>query len=158
MFLKNIKIKKMLLAASEGPASACNCASKYWRWSLHRPSIAKWAERIISGLNSKLDRVSKAEPNALNTCLCMFTKSKQEGRICNAWTGYALDSCVPLHTSCAFALESAWLWVCELINNRFSLMAFGDLPYIVVLIGRTHAYIWLFSQQYQMCSFGLWLV
>ena len=40
---------------------------------------------------------------------------------------------------------------CELINNRFSLMAFGDLPYIVV-------YIWLFSQQYQMCSFGLWLV
>ena len=47
---------------------------------------------------------------------------------------------------------------CELINNRFSLMAFGDLPYIVVLIGRTHAYIWLFSQQYQMCSFGLWLV
>ena len=29
---------------------------------------------------------------------------------------------------------------CELINNRFSLMAFGDLPYIVVLIGRTHIF------------------
>jgi len=29
---------------------------------------------------------------------------------------------------------------CELINNRFSLMAFGDLPYIVVLIGRTRIF------------------